>query len=138
MASAPVNLFLDVGNYLNLDHQAYVDRVNGVALSNPSSYFTYREQVSKQIKSDAIADLYSTLYHALRHGKRKNGSTPLVGTMIAGSPDLSDATINEIAISLAKTLNSELDKVVAILCPVSSSGAAEGRLKAQGNASTYR
>ena len=135
--SKPLNLFLDVNNYLNNDYAAYSDKVHAKALSNPSAYFEYREKVSKQLKADAIKNLYATIYYALRFGQRAD-ETDLVPDMIAGSPNVSDQNINEIAISIAKTLNEQLDKIVDIIAPVSASGAASGRLKSLGNATTYK
>ena len=130
-----IKLQLNINNYLNNEYSDYCDRVQGRALSQPAAYFEYREKVSKQLKTSATSQLYKTIYFALRDGKRFDGKTDLVQDMIAGSPSMSDQNINEIAIALAKTLNSELDKVLDLICPVTSDGVARSRLKAQGNAS---
>jgi hypothetical protein len=130
-----IRLNLDITNYLGVQHSEYVDRIQGIALSNPSRYFSYREQVSRQIKQSALRQLYATLYQALRNGRRADGNTDLVQDMVAGSPNVSDQVVNEKCIALAKTLNHAFEEIIdELLCPVTADGMAKSRLKAAGNA----
>jgi len=147
-----MKLKVDINNYLNNDYQNWVDSMNGLALGSPKVYFDFRSKISAALKREAVSNIYTVLYDLLRDGKLtmsptgkkedaklediykavKDATSPIVTDTM--KPSLSDQNINEIAISLAKTLNAELEKVVELVCPVSASDAANHRLQSQGNA----
>ena len=130
-----IEVKLDISNYINEQYDDYCDSVKGIALSKPGAYFNHRQQVSKNLKTDAIEKLYETIWQALRKGKRVDGRRSLstVPEFENLVPALSDNNINEISIALCKTLKDELNKVVDKICPVTANDAGENRLKAIGN-----
>ena len=142
MANTNIAMKIDLENYLSNQYASYLDRVNSLALAKPTEYFKYREEVSKHIKTEAIKNLYNTLYNALRYGC-KAGADGAKGVRIStqlplapGEADdvhMSDTVINEKCISCATALNTFLDEIINDICPVQASEMSQARLRQMGN-----
>ena len=127
------NFRVDINNYLNVKHGLYRDILRGVALSEPAKYFAYRQNVQDYVKTSAISNLYNVIFNALKDGKKVDG-TAMCTTMIGGSPNVSEQKINEIAISIGKTLDEMLEQVIELICPSNIQNYALERTAAKGNA----
>jgi ferredoxin len=143
MANTNIAMKIDLENYLSNQYASYLDRVNALALAKPNDYFKYREEVSKHIKTEAIKNLYNTLYNALRYGCKSVVGTGAKGVRIStqlplgeGEVDdvhMSDTVINEKCISCATALNTFLDEIINDICPVQASEMSQARLRQMGN-----
>jgi len=130
----PASFRVDINNYLNVKYQLYVSTINGIALSRPQEYFNYEANVLNYIKSQAVKNIYEVLFAAMKDGRQPNGN-PIVGNMIAGSPNISEMKINEVCIAIAKSMNDQLEEVVALICPPMVNKVGLERAAASGNAS---
>ena len=124
---------VDINNYLNIKNSLYLDTLRGASLSTPKLYFNYRQQVNEYIKTESISNLYNVLFNAMKDGRRLDGRTTIATEMIGGSPNISELQINEVCISIAKTLDKMLTEVVEMLCPTNITGNAQSRAQAAGN-----
>ena len=128
------NFRVNIGNYLNIQHSLYLDSIKGVAYSTPSAYFLYRKTINDHIRTESISNLYNTLFNALKSGYKSDGRTPIADPMIGGSPNLSEVKINEIIISISKSLDSQLQQIIDILAPAELSSMAYQRTNIRGQA----
>ena len=128
------NFKVDIGNYLNISHSLYLDQLKGVAYSSPSTYFLYRKQINDHIRTESIKNLYDTLYNALKNGRKSTNTGTIADPMIAGSPNLSEVKINEIIISISKSLDVQLQEIINILAPAELSSMAYQRTNIRGQA----
>ena len=110
------NFKINVNSYLGIDYQSYKNRLQGLSLSQPSIYFKYREETENYIKKSSLENIYSILYYAMKDGLTPKGDK--MNDCPAGSPNISPQVINEISISIARTLDKALDEVIALICPV--------------------
>ena len=124
------NFKINVNSYLGIEYNAYKSRLQGLSLSQPSTYFKYREGVETYIKKTSLENLYNTLFYAMKDGLDVKGA-PMV-TLPVGSPCISPQVINEISISIARTLDKALDEVIALICPVYLNQMAMARTQLQG------
>ena len=124
--------YLDVENSLGLKYNEYVNQIRALALAKPSDYFKMKAAVMKSVKSDAISDLYKTLFNILSLGKSKGGANiDKMGT--AGfEPCYPSQLINALALDAASTLNDHLNKVLDIILPDDFESLAAKRIEIKG------
>ena len=128
------NFKVDVPQYLGFELEAFRDKLFSLAISEPSKYFRIREQVVKHVKTEAVKNLYETIFNTLKYGKvSKNGAW--IASEMPFSPSVPDVHINQIALSAAKTLNRILDEeVLDLLIPIDYKQIATKRLTLKGEA----
>ena len=140
------SFLLDPSSYLGLDYDAYQEKLNGLCLSKPEIFFKYRANVMSYIKKEAVKNIYFIAFFALKYGCKYDPSKaggkgdPIDADVNATDklnmqPSVADNTINDLSISLSKTLNVSLDKIVNLIVPDRFAAVAELRSKAYANAS---
>ena len=129
---------LDTDDILGFSYQEYINKQRGLAISNPSAYFTLRANVMKRVKRDAVGALYKTIFNALSLGQDAK-EQPLDSTNLGSSssiPKYPSNLINDIAISISASLASSLDQVVDILLPNDFDKIATSKLTVKAGAKT--
>ena len=129
------NFRVDPNQYLNQTHSLYRNSLYSVALSNPTKYFKYQKEVNDYVRTQAIQNLYNTIYDALNTGTKVGGAVLISNALPQGTPTapkVSEKLINEISLSAASTLNSILDEVLEMICPIDYNTLANNRLKISG------
>jgi hypothetical protein len=129
------DLKLDPNSHLGLKYNVFKNRVYKMALTDPESYYTLREEVEASIQTDAISALYTTIYNALKDGTKIDGSN--LGTTVAlPTPNVPVARINQICIDSCETLNQIItEHVLDLLLPIDYSKLMSSRLQDKGRAS---
>ena len=126
------NFKVDVNQYLGVKYGLYCDALRGLSLSSPSVFFNYRRDVMTYLKTQAVSNIYSTLFYAMRDGLTPKGDEMV--KLPCGSPNISQQIINEKCLSIAKTLDSLIQECVDLICPIYMNSAALSRTEIQGAA----
>jgi hypothetical protein len=130
------DLRIDVNSHLGLKYNTYKNKIYKLALTDPESYYTLREEVEKSIQTDAISALYTTIYNALKDGTKVDGSN-LGDTVNLPVPCVPVAKVNQICIDLCQTLNEILtEQVLELLLPIDYNKIMSSRLGDKGKAQT--
>ena len=125
---------IDTNDVLGFDYQAYVAEVRALALSRPADYFQLRKEVLLKVKSDAVGNLYKTLFHVLSKG------TDLAGRPIGRLgrdgliPGYPSNKINDFAIMVASELGEFLNEAIDLILPDDFEKLASGKLSLKGRA----
>lgn len=124
---------MNSSDVLGLEYQAYVSYVRAQALGDPKSYFELRRTVLAKVKTDAIADLYGTIFNVLSAGRDKgNAAIGTLGSTAAMTPAYPSNKINDFAVAIVRDLSNHLDRVVDIILPDDFNKLAEGKTTLKG------
>lgn len=108
------------------------DVLYSFSISNPSDYFKARAAIVKDVKYNAVKDLYNTLYSVMTEGKIGDQEVNKDGVNLTFVPGVPPTTVNEIALGAAKTLDRILDDVIDLIIPISYHDLASKRLEMKG------
>lgn len=126
--------FLDTNNVLGFGYQEYVAGIRALALSKPAEYFDLRREVLKKVKTDAVANLYKTLFNVLSTGTDIN-SRP-IGVLGTGNfkPQYPSQKINDFCIQVASDLADHINRAIDIILPDDFEKLASGKMSLKGRA----
>lgn len=100
----------DPSDILGLSYMAHRASMSKMSLTNPSQYFELRTKILKLLTEKIVLDVYEKTYALLRNGMiDKDEIVPYIGYP-------SNKT-NELALSIAASMNTYLNTVVDIVCP---------------------
>jgi hypothetical protein len=123
------SLRLDPSRYLGLEYNKYKSAVYKLALTDAEKYYTLRSKVETELQTNAIKDLYDTIYKVLSEG------TNDIRVDVGVKPNVSLQTINEICLSACETLNEIIQKeVLERLLPIDYNEIMNKRLAEKGQA----
>ena len=130
------NFKIDTSNYLGISHNTYKQRLLELALTQPEQYFQLREIVLRNVKENAIKDLYNNFYSIMTEGKIFNGASAADGATAATTfvPNYPQQKVTEFALGAAKTMDALCDECVEIILPLNYRDLAEQRLARKGEA----
>ena len=131
--------FLDTDDVLAFAYQSYVSSIRGLSLAKPSEYYQMRAAVSKSVKSEAVKNLYTTIFQILKSGRKFDGGTiPNAFSFGTGDlvPNYPSHLINDFSIQISKILGEALNKVIDILLPDDFTKLASEKLSIAGKASS--
>lgn len=126
--------FLDTNDVLGFGYQEYVASIRSLAISRPADYFTLRRTVLQKVKTDAVGELYKTLFNVLSTGTDVRGSPiALLGTGVY-KPRYPSQKINDFCIQVASDLADHINRAIDIILPEDFDKIATGKLslKARG------
>ena len=133
MSSLGNNFKIDPNNYLSNDYSAYISKLTELSLVSPKSYLALRNQLKQKLFRNAITIIYNTTFSALTEGKDYNGASLFAN--IAGV-DVSQYKVEypnqlatEISASYAKQMQSQMEKLLDIICPDLLNGVLSEQLK---------
>ena len=131
------NFKIDTSNYLGISHNAYKQRLLELALTQPEQYFELRETVLRNVKENAIKDLYNNFYSIMTEGNIAGGTTSAADGAAAETifkPQYPQQKVTEFALGAAKTMDALCDECVEIILPLNYRDLAEQRLARKGEA----
>ena len=133
---ATANFELDTNNVLGFGYEQYVGNIRALALSDPKAYFKLRNEVMKQVRTDAVGNLYKTFFAVLHQGQKLGGGN--IGILGLGDyiPNYPQQKINDLALSAANDMSGWIDKVVDILLPDDFEKLASAKLNLKGKSLT--
>lgn len=133
---------IDANAYLGHNYSSFRDKLFSLAIANPSQYFKIREEVVKKVKETAVKNLYETIYDVMNDGTiatlNVGAKNPIVTVVPAATfdfkPQVPPQKINEVSLSIAKTLDKCLDSVLETIIPIDYHSIAAKRLAVTGEA----
>ena len=127
--------FLNTQNVLGFEYQEYVASVRALALSKPAEYFELRREVLKKVKTDAVSNLYKTLFNVLSTGTDINSRPIGVLGTTHYKPHFPSQKINDFCIGVASDLADHINRAIDIILPDDFEKLASGKmsLKGRGN-----
>ena len=134
---------LDTNDVLGFAYQEYVAEIRAIALQTPAEYFKLRKDVLKSVKTEAVGNLYKTLFAVLSNGQTLTGGTigsnMLVGRHLGGvnglHPSYPSQKINDFCIQVASDLADHINRAIDIIFPDDFEKLAAGKLNLKGRAS---
>jgi len=122
--------------FLGIEYDSYRDRVLTFALTEPKNYGALKNKVKSVLLKNILNDLHDSIYYALYLGTEKNGATSLFvdSTLNDARPQVPVQTIEEKALSVAKSLKTVLNEVVNMLLPDEFDKLNQGKLNRIGKA----
>ena len=139
--ATPHQFQVDTNDVLGFSYGAYISSVTALSLSNPGQYHALRASVLKSVKTEAVKDLYNTIFNILNKGTTVEGQTITAGTGLATLgqapyiPGYPSQKINDIALLIARDMSDHLDDVVDIILPHNFERLASAALSLKGRAS---
>ena len=124
------NFKINTSDYLGINHTTFKNKLMEIALTKPADYFQLREIVLDKVKTQAIANLYNTIYSVLTEGKLSDGNSAAAGATQEAhfKPGYPQQKVTEIALSAAKTMDEIIDDVVEIILPIDYNELAKQRM----------
>ena len=121
---------INTANYLGIQHSTFKNKLMELALTKPSDYFDLREKVLEKVKTDAIADLYNTIFNTMTDGKDLKGGSIAAGATAEAilKPSYPHQEVTEIALAAAKTMDKIIDDVIEIILPIDYTELAKQRI----------
>lgn len=125
---------LDTDDVLGFNYQAYVAEIRSLALSKPAEYFQLRKEVLKKVKTDAVGNIYKTLFNVLSKGHDLTDHP--IGKLGTGGyvPAYPSQKINDFAIQVASDMADHINRAVDIILPDDFEKLASGKLSLKGRA----
>ena len=126
---------LDTNNILGFEYQEYVADIRALALSQPAEYFKLRKEVLKKVKTDAVGNLYKTLFNVLSDGFGLDGKPITAKFGVDYKPSYPANKINDFCIDVASDLADHINRAIDIILPDDFEKLASGKmsLKGRGN-----
>ena len=130
------NFKIDTSDYLGISHTTFKNKLMEIALTKPSEYFQLREKVLERVKTNAIANLYNTIYLVLTEGKLNDGNLAAAGATQSAIfvPNYPKQKVTEIALSAAKTMDEIIDGIIEIILPIDYNDIAKQRISRKADA----
>lgn len=97
-------------------YKQYQESLYLTALSKPSEYAKIRMKAVQDIKMKVVGDMYEKLRAVLCAGKLQNANIVVFDGNVY-VPNYPPSEADSMILSLAKTLDTELDKIVDIVVP---------------------
>ena len=113
---------LDPENVLGFKYSTYMSKMRGLAISNPSKYYEIRAVVEERIKSDAVRNLYTTIYNCLSKGQDIKGNpfdSTYLGATGSTQPQYPHQKINDVGMEISEVLGLKLNEVLELILPSS-------------------
>ena len=128
------NFKIDTSNYLGISHNTYKQKLLELSLTKPEQYFELRETVLKNVKENAIKQLYENFYSIMTDGNIFGAGSAAEGTAAEAIfvPNYPQQKVTEFALGAAKTMDSLCDECVEIILPLNYRDLAEQRLARKG------
>ena len=131
------NFKINTGNYLGIDHATYKNKLLEIALVQPAKYFAIRENVLRNVKTNAISKMYDTFYKVMSEETLEDGTNAAAPVDLADGvaiglvfkPSYPNQSITEFALGAAKTLDKICDECIEIIIPMNYRDLAESRAR---------
>ena len=131
--------FLETDDVLGFSYQSYLSSIRGHSLAKPSEYYQMRAAVTQSVISEAVRNLYTTIFQILKNGRKFDGG------VIANShgfgtgnfvPNFPSHKINDYNIEISSILGDALNKIIDILLPDDFTKLASAKLSIQGKSAS--
>ena len=101
-------------DYLGLKYENYVNIIYSLSLSQPTAYYSMRNLLLKDLNTELLEKTHSIIFNILRYGQlTANGINYTNGQ----KPNYPSELCNQISMSIAKSYQIEVKKIIRILLP---------------------
>ena len=121
---------IETDDFLGYKFEEFKNDQYSTALATPSVYFTLRKEVLKQVKNDAVSEMYITFYNLLSKGKAKDGSD-IGTTKVLEPPCYPQQLVSKFALKAAATMEKIIDEALDIILPIDIKHLATKRIEDQ-------
>jgi hypothetical protein len=114
---------LDVNNFLGNKYSSYKNTVLQHSIADPSGFLKMREEVIDKIKTSVVSHFYENIFSILSMGQLANsrgepdGSSLVTINNVGQKVSYPKQEINNLAVSIASTIDDFLDKICDIVIP---------------------
>ena len=130
--------YLEVDDLLGFKYKSYMSQLTALSLSNPGAYFTLRESVLKSVKTNAVKDVYKTLFSVMTAGVNERGIGLIVINGATCPPNYPSNKVNDLCLTIANELADHIDRVIDIILPGSFDKVSAASLSLKGKATLLR
>ena len=113
------NFQLKVGEVLGFKYQRFISAQKALAISDPKTYYTQRDELDAEIKEGIATTIYDTLFVVLT-----KGASFMTNKEVAYPPQ----KINDVVLDLVASLAEELADIVNLVYPDDFMKIADSRL----------
>lgn len=140
------NFKVDVRDYLGLENTKFKNKMMQIALTNPSEFYKFRDNVLENVVITAIGNFYDVLFGVMTEGKLSPSAPP---GSAAQHPDGGDLTptnwsyfrpkipqqkVSEFALKCTKTMEDMVQEAVDLMLPEDYLDIARARLARKSDA----
>lgn len=123
---------LDTDDVLGFNYASYTQSLRALSLSQPKLYFELRADVMKKVRSEAIGNLYKSLFNVLSAGRDSTGNTiGILGTKGYIPCFPSDRT-NNFVVEVARDMAAWIEKAIEIILPETFDALASNKMSLKG------
>ena len=99
-------------DYLSVNYELYCNHIYSMSISQPSEYYSMRATLLEALNTELLTHTHSVVFNLLRYGQI--GEKKYTSTF---SPQYPTELCNQISISIAKSYQLEVKKIIKILLP---------------------
>lgn len=123
------NFRIKTGNYLGFEYEDFRNKMYAIALADPKSYYTIRNDVVKGIRDETVEKFFNVFYAALTEGKRSNPDGTLGAPLSPHlpPPNFPAQSVAEICLQAGRTIHKIVDDVIEKIIPISFEQLAKAR-----------
>ena len=101
-------------DYLGINYENYCNNIYSLSLSQPTTYYTMRNKLLKDLNTELLEKTHSIIFNILRYGQLVAGGDNYTNNL---KPNYPSELCNQISMSIAKSYQVEVKKIIKILLP---------------------
>ena len=101
-------------DYLGINYENYCNNIYSLSLSQPTTYYTMRNKLLKDLNTELLEKTHSIIFNILRYGQLTANGDNYTDSL---KPNYPSELCNQISMSIAKSYQVEVKKIIKILLP---------------------
>ena len=101
-------------DYLGINYENYCNNIYSLSLSQPTTYYTMRNKLLKDLNTELLEKTHSVIFNILRYGQLTANGDNYTDSL---KPNYPSELCNQISMSIAKSYQVEVKKIIKILLP---------------------
>ena len=101
-------------DYLGINYESYCNSIYSLSLSQPTAYYAMRNLLLKDSNTELLEKTHSIIFKILRYGQLVAGGQNYTNGQ---KPNYPSDLCNQISMSIAKSYQIEVKKIIQILLP---------------------
>ena len=101
-------------DYLGINYESYCNSIYSLSLSQPTEYYAMRNLLLKDLNKELLENTHATVFNILRYGQLKADGPNYTNSQ---KPNYPAELCNMISMSIAKSYQVEVKKIIQILLP---------------------
>ena len=101
-------------DYLGINYENYCNNIYSLSLSQPTTYYAMRNKLLKDLNTELLEKTHSVIFNILRYGQLTANGDNYTDSL---KPNYPSELCNQISMSIAKSYQVEVKKIIKILLP---------------------